>query len=255
MPRIQHLVIRQAVRGYSSTPLARSQSVQSKLLIFNSTSTIARARATARSNLHLTTTTNLSEKKKRCFSSSGLSSGTDLLADSLGFSDKPKIIFDGYGPSGFDVVNVIPLPSSRRSNEKNNPNNKKNDDDVEEENLSSLSLPSSVHLTGSCLAFPHTCYLWKPEHVKDITVESLEPVLRIKPKIELLFIGCNEVIPPRVLNKIKKSFKKEHVIVEQQSVANAMASFNILNGEDRNVAVALIKHDDGEDEPSAEKWI
>mmetsp|Transcript_38322 Transcript_38322/g.46809 ORF Transcript_38322/g.46809 Transcript_38322/m.46809 type:complete len:188 (-) Transcript_38322:207-770(-) len=145
----------------------------------------------------------------------GIGRGTDLLADSLAFSDRPKIVFDGYSEeTGFDVMGMC-----------------------------DTAIDTAIHMNGSVLAFPHACYMWKPRNLKEVTVESLAAVTVHDPPVELFFLGCAGVIPPRALNKIKKDFKKRGIIVEKTDLTNAMATFNILNGEDRRVAVALLLED------------
>ena len=40
--------------------------------------------------------------------------------------------------------------------------------------------------------------------------------------------------------------KKKHIVVEQMNVMNAMGTFNVLNGEDRRIAVAIVVGDEDE---------
>lgn len=68
-------------------------------------------------------------------------------------------------------------------------------------------------------------------------------VMLSKPSVEFLFIGSDTPIPPREINRIKKDMKKRHIVVEQMDVMNAMGTFNVLNGEDRRIAVALLVND------------
>lgn len=147
--------------------------------------------------------------------------GQDLLADSLAFGERRKIILDAYFPSGIDVVGMIEYPNSEGK-------------DIEDER------PDSLHMNGSILAFPHACFLWKVSKPKDVTLESLTMVLLFKPSSEVLFIGSNKPLPPREFNRIQKEFKKKSIVVEQMDVTTAMGTFNILNGEDRRVAVAIL---------------
>jgi uncharacterized protein len=37
---------------------------------------------------------------------------------------------------------------------------------------------------------------------------------------------------------------KRHIVVEQMDIMNAMGTFNVLNGEDRRIAVALLVADE-----------
>ena len=142
--------------------------------------------------------------------SSGITRGTDLLADSLSFSSQPKIIFDGYAPTGIEVLNVL-APDIHEESSTTNTDTSANE--------STASKLQSLHMNGSCLAFPHSCYLWKPRTAKEVTFESLEMVLHVDPPIELLFIGCDAVIPPRAMNVMKREFKQRAgIIVEQMTL-------------------------------------
>lgn len=99
---------------------------------------------------------------------------------------------------------------------------------------------NTLLMNGSVIVFPHSCYLWKPSSAKEVTLESLSMIVLCKPSVEFLFIGCDSPLPPRELNRIKKEMKKKHIVVEQMDVMNAMGTFNVLNGEDRRIAVAIV---------------
>ena len=155
---------------------------------------------------------------------SGITRGTDLLADSLSFSDKPKIVFDGHSPTGIDVYNIITnnendkFPKSSAEKKSSTDNVQSFDSLDSEESKQQLE---SIHMNGSCLAFPHSCFLWKPQKPQEVTVESLEVVMCVDPPIELLFIGCDSTIPPRAMNVIKKEFKRRKgIIVEQMNLVS-----------------------------------
>jgi len=161
--------------------------------------------------------------------------GSDILADAHG-DGKPKIIFDGYGPTGFDVLNSPHAPSVTSLQKL-----QLRDESSQEE------IP--LHYNGSVLAFPYNLFLWKPRKAKDVTLESLALVhVYNDPSIEMLFIGCDKVLPPRAMNAIKKGFKRHGIVVEQMDLTNAIATFNILNAEDRRVAVALVLEEEGKEE-------
>ena len=110
----------------------------------------------------------------------------------------------------------------------------------EDEEDDASERPQILHMNGSILVFPHSCFLWKVSEPKDVTLESLAAVILHEPDIEFLFIGSDKPLPPRELNRIKREMRKRDMVVEQLDVTNAMGTFNILNGEDRRVAVALV---------------
>mmetsp|Transcript_16720 Transcript_16720/g.45845 ORF Transcript_16720/g.45845 Transcript_16720/m.45845 type:complete len:210 (+) Transcript_16720:192-821(+) len=149
--------------------------------------------------------------------------GTDLLNDSLAHNDGvPKIILKGYSQSGFDVLNMI-----------------KNKDPTDE---SLQQTGGIVHCAGSIIALPSACFLWKVRDPKDLTLESLAPILLHRPKLEYLFLGSKEPLPQELIKSIRDELRKDApgLVVEALDVSNAMGTFNVLNGEDRRVAAAFI---------------
>jgi uncharacterized protein len=185
--------------------------------------------------------------------------GTDLLSDSLAHSQGgvPKIILHAHGSTGFDVVNMI-----------------KNMDPTDQELQKSGGI---VHMAGSIIAFPGACFLWNVRSPQDITPESLAPVQLYRPKLEYLFLGSVEPIAPSVIQLLRQGLAAENsgMVIEPMDLvsttrwickscecilrfacsngcnsgyryvrwtlqANAMGTFNILNGEDRRVGTALI---------------
>lgn len=144
--------------------------------------------------------------------------GQDLLGDSLDWGDKPKVVLDGYSPSGFDVINII----------------EKMDEDEESDS-------GGVHMAGSIMAFPSGCFLWNIRTIEDVTMESLAPAILHRPKLDYLFLGSDQPMDPEKLYHIKMELReKADIVVEQLDVGNAMGTFNILNGEDRPIAAALV---------------
>ena len=160
--------------------------------------------------------------------------GTDLLAGSLAHTGQgeyvPKIVLHGYGSSGIDVVNLI-----------------KNKDPTDVELVKSGGI---VHMAGSVLALPGACFLWKVRSPKDLTSDSLAPILLHKPKLEYLFLGSVDPIQPSQIQKLRDDFAAQDIslVIEPMDVANAIGTFNILNGEDRMVGVAIILPETEDDE-------
>ena len=149
--------------------------------------------------------------------------GTDLLSDSLAHNfGAPKIILHAHGNSGFDVGNVV-----------------KNMDPSDQEILKTKGI---VHMAGSILAFPSACYMWNVRDPQDITIEKLAPLRILRPKLEYFFIGSSSPIPLSIIEALKRELADEQssIVIEPMTLRNAMGSFNVLNGEDRMVAAALI---------------
>mmetsp|Transcript_5446 Transcript_5446/g.10376 ORF Transcript_5446/g.10376 Transcript_5446/m.10376 type:complete len:210 (-) Transcript_5446:1796-2425(-) len=177
----------------------------------------------------------LALSNQRDFSS--ISKGQDLLADSLSFGAKPKIILDSFYPNtGIDVHGMLDFmrSPSDASSEGQQQQQQKYDEERDK------NVNNTLLMNGSIIAFPHICYLWKPSSAKEVTLESLSIVSLCKPSVEFLFIGCDTPLPPRELNRIKTEMRKKQIVVEQMNVMNAMGTFNVLNGEDRRIAAAIV---------------
>lgn len=149
--------------------------------------------------------------------------GTDLLSDSLAHNaGVPKLILHAHGSSGFDVSNIV-----------------KNMDRDDEQLLRSQGI---VHMAGSIIALPSACYLWNVRHPDEISKNSLAPVQLHRPNLEYFFIGSAPTIPPSTIAWIKEELEaeKDGMVIESMDIANAMGTFNVLNGEDRMVGAALL---------------
>mmetsp|Transcript_18605 Transcript_18605/g.37300 ORF Transcript_18605/g.37300 Transcript_18605/m.37300 type:complete len:203 (+) Transcript_18605:82-690(+) len=154
---------------------------------------------------------------RRSLSSGWSQRGHDLTFESLTFGNRPKCILQGYGPSGFDVFNVV----------------KKIDPNEESD--------GTIHMHGSIMAFPHGCFLWNVETAQDVTLESLAPIFLHNPFIEILFLGCDSgTIPSTEMNRIRLALQERKIVLEKKRIPDCIGHFNILNAEDRPVAVALV---------------
>mmetsp|Transcript_53257 Transcript_53257/g.59526 ORF Transcript_53257/g.59526 Transcript_53257/m.59526 type:complete len:226 (+) Transcript_53257:43-720(+) len=157
--------------------------------------------------------------------------GTDLLGDSLDHNDGvPKIILKGHSETGFDINNMI----------KNM--------DRSDANLRQTG--GIVHCAGSIIAFPCACFLWNVRRPEDLTAESLAPILLYRPELEYFFLGSIEPIPHELIKSIRNELRIDipNLVIEPLSLSNAMGTFNVLNGEDRSVAVGLILPPEDEDD-------
>jgi uncharacterized protein len=147
----------------------------------------------------------------------------------------PKLVLNGYGPTGFEVGNALKKVdrASRQTAEQ-----------------------GSLYLCGSVLAFPSACFLWNVEGGGGVTPASLSPVLlhREPSPIEYLFVGCNDEISPRRWDGIQQFFRGHGIVAERMGLLNALGTFNILNAEDRPVAAALVldPNEEGDDEEEGE---
>ena len=73
-----------------------------------------------------------------------------------------------------------------------------------------------------------------------IVVELKCYTSRIYPTIETLFIGCGDKFDRPFPESISKYFREKGIAIEPSDSVSAAGTFNILNGEGRNVAAALL---------------
>ena len=100
---------------------------------------------------------------------------------------------------------------------------------------------------GSVLLLPTTFLMWKVKSVEDITIENLTIFQFVYPRLEVLFLGMGRNMPGPLDPEISKYFRRQGIIVEASDSANAAATYNVMNGEGRNVAAALLAFDEDED--------
>lgn len=98
---------------------------------------------------------------------------------------------------------------------------------------------SGTHWTEPVLVFPAQTLAWHVTSFADMTAESLEPVFGADPAVELLLIGCG----PRmafVPKDLRARLKARGVVIEGLDTGAACRTYNLLMGEGRRVAAALI---------------
>ncbi len=78
---------------------------------------------------------------------------------------------------------------------------------------------------------------WRPQHLNDITLDDLTPILELKPQVVLLGVGEKHIFPSQAL---LKPFYQQHIGVEIMTTQAACHTFNLLVAEGRPVVVALI---------------
>ena len=180
---------------------------------------------------------------------SSLGKGTDLVPAFSADGGIQRIILQGYTPNeGYivsDMNRARMLPSSNAAD----PSSEVSVGGVED-----------MEVQGSLIATQYSCFLWRPDPTKpapaDLTSEDsslwdpLELLITKSPEppdnIELVILGVersrmmaarNGGISDTVLKRLKQG---TNVPIEVMETAKAIATFNILNGEDRNVIAAMI---------------
>ncbi len=92
---------------------------------------------------------------------------------------------------------------------------------------------------GSVLATPTGIRIWPVTHFAEITLASLQPVLDEAEGIDFLLIGTGADIA-FIPHAWRDGFKERGITVEGMATGAAARTYNVLVGEDRRVAAALI---------------
>lgn len=93
--------------------------------------------------------------------------------------------------------------------------------------------------TGSVIVFPDKVLTLDAPTVREITLETVAPILEREPLVEILLIGAGDkmALPPR---EVKAAFQEKRIGVEPMATGPACRTYNILLAEGRRVAAALI---------------
>ena len=95
---------------------------------------------------------------------------------------------------------------------------------------------------GSLLCLPTGMHAWNVTEASQITLETLAPVLAVADQIDVLFIGLGHDISA-LDPAIRAAMKERDIIVEAIGTGGAVRTYNVLFGEQRAVAAALIAVD------------
>lgn len=98
---------------------------------------------------------------------------------------------------------------------------------------------SGKHWTESVLVFPGAALPWGIAGIAELSVASLEPAFDPALGIELLLLGCG---PSMVfINKaLRADIRARGLVIEPLDTGAACRTYNLLMGEGRRVAAALI---------------
>lgn len=94
---------------------------------------------------------------------------------------------------------------------------------------------------GSILALPSGIYAWQPDAAL-LTPEDFAMVLAERAEIDLLLIGMGAVMarPPKA---VRTALDTAGLMIDPMATGHAIATYNLLLGERRRVAAALIAVD------------
>ena len=98
---------------------------------------------------------------------------------------------------------------------------------------------SGTQYRGSILVLPDETMSWSVENVPELTLPKLQPIIEAEPRIEILIIGCGSSFSmlPLTLREVMRS---KQIGVESMDTGAACRTYNVLAGEGRRVAAALV---------------
>jgi uncharacterized protein len=92
---------------------------------------------------------------------------------------------------------------------------------------------------GSLLCLPHGIWAWPVTSAAQIDEASLERVFAAANEIDTLVVGTGTEVwtPSRAL---RESLRQVHIVLDPMQTGSAIRTYNIMMGERRRVAAALI---------------
>lgn len=91
---------------------------------------------------------------------------------------------------------------------------------------------------GAILVFPDATLSWEVGSLRDVTPESLRPVVE-HGGIEILLLGCGRRMAP-VPPAVRQSLRRAGIVLEIMDTGAACRTYNVLLAEERRVAAALL---------------
>ncbi|MBF0373502.1 MAG: Mth938-like domain-containing protein [Alphaproteobacteria bacterium] len=92
---------------------------------------------------------------------------------------------------------------------------------------------------GSVLVFPQRSVAWAVTGMADLDGGSVSAVLAETPHVEILLLGCGPRIAPPP-PEFRRALREAGIALELLDTGAACRTFNVLLGEARRVAAALI---------------
>lgn len=92
---------------------------------------------------------------------------------------------------------------------------------------------------GSLLCLPDGIWAWSVTKPSEIDEASLAPVFAAANDVETLILGTGTDVwmPPR---QLRDSLRQVHIVLDPMQTGPAIRTYNIMVGERRRVAAALI---------------
>lgn len=92
---------------------------------------------------------------------------------------------------------------------------------------------------GSIIVHPGGVMAWPVTRFEDVSLETLAPVLALAGKVDVCLIGCGARLLP-IPPALRAALKQAGVPSDPMDTGAACRTYNVLAGEGRAVAAALI---------------
>ena len=91
----------------------------------------------------------------------------------------------------------------------------------------------------SVLVLPDQIIPWSPIDINNLIVDDFKKVLTVGSMVELLLLGCGKTTWFLPL-PLRDELKEKGLVLEPMDTGAACRTFNVLLGEDRRIAAALM---------------
>ena len=94
-------------------------------------------------------------------------------------------------------------------------------------------------LVGSQILFPEKAIPWTVNSARDISLDSLDPIIIESDRTNILIVGCGIKFFP-IPDVLREGLRQKGIVLEWMDTGAACRTFNVLLVEERPVAAALI---------------
>lgn len=98
---------------------------------------------------------------------------------------------------------------------------------------------SGVDFSGSIIVFPEHTQAWSAQRFESVELHTLAAVFEASPSPELLLIGCGKR-GAMIAEPIRQALRGRRIAFETMDTGAACRTYNVLMGDGRRVAAALI---------------
>lgn len=98
---------------------------------------------------------------------------------------------------------------------------------------------SGTRHIGPILVLPRQTTAWSVQSIAALAIEDLAPIRDVAGEVGVLLLGCGEtgaLIDP----ELRAEVRQWGVVIEAMATGAACRTYNVLLGEDRDVAAALV---------------